>query len=102
MVTKIVTDYFTWGVFSWSVLFLLTVIILGIIQFLIIKNTSNGLIYKESIVDKVIIDSDLNEEKSFLYILHNNCIDIWFNNPSSDLIAILMLFFFFVVAIFFR
>ena len=31
MVTKIVTDYFTWGVFSWSVLFLLTVIILGII-----------------------------------------------------------------------
>lgn len=102
MISRILTDYFTWCVCSWSALFFSTVVILGIIQFLIIKNTSAGLVYKEAVPDKDMNETDLKVNKTFFCNLHNNSIDIWFNNPSSDLIAILMLFFFFVVAIFFR
>ncbi|NLV82014.1 MAG: hypothetical protein GXZ18_03265 [Synergistaceae bacterium] len=99
MVSRIVTDYFTWNVLAWTILYIFTVIAVGLVLLLIIKNHSDGVVYKETIKPDFVKDSSYDENRTDIMIFIDNCMDIWFNAALSDIAAILMLILFFVVAV---
>lgn len=100
MINKIITDHFSWNILSWGALYISTIFILGAAQILIIKNSSEGLVYKEPVLEECTTNSKVRLKKTALMsVLIENCMDIWFNAPLSDFIAIFMLILFFVVTL---
>lgn len=99
MASRILTDYFTWNVISWSMLFLFTVIAVGFIQLLIIKKHSNGLVYKDTVNSDLFAHTSSEKNKSSIVIFIDSCIRIWLKSAPSDVAAIIMLILFFAVAV---
>lgn len=99
MASRILTDYFTWNVLSWGMLFLFTVIAVGFIQLLIIKKYSNGMVYKETVNNDLFPNTSSEKNKSSSVLFIDNCINIWLNAAQSDVAAIIMLILFFAVAV---